>query len=90
MFVLPSLHLGGAERACVDLANGLSSLGWEITVLVGEDGILRDRVRSDVRLEVLHKQRARAMFGRLWGILNRNEYPLVISFLRHANIGLKA
>ena len=33
LFMCNSLHGGGAERVCVDLANGLSTLGHQVMIL---------------------------------------------------------
>ncbi|HHO41953.1 MAG TPA: glycosyltransferase [Epsilonproteobacteria bacterium] len=66
-FLISSLSGGGAEAVCVNIANGLASRGWQVTLLVlhMKNSAYHDRVSKQVDLLALGVNNARYSFGKL-------------------------
>ena len=65
-FLISSLAGGGAEGVCVNVANGLAELGWDVDLVVLHlnNAAYKDRVHSRVNLVVLGINHARhALFS---------------------------
>lgn len=60
-FLISSLAGGGAEGVCVNIANGLAELGWDINLVVLHlnNAVYKDRVSSKVKLDVIGVKHAR-------------------------------
>src|SRR5690554_8120069 len=60
-FLISSLAGGGAEGVCVNIANGLAELGWDINLVVLHlnNAVYKDRVSSKVKLDVIGVKYAR-------------------------------
>ena len=60
-FLISSLSGGGAEAVCVNIANGLASRGWDVTLVVlhTKNSAYHDRVSQKVNLKVLEVSNAR-------------------------------
>jgi glycosyltransferase involved in cell wall biosynthesis len=79
-FLIPSLGMGGAERTLVDLANGVSSNGFNVTVWsIIDEGDLREELDSSVTYRTIdanHKSDIRAVLAYLRVV--RKENPDII------------
>jgi glycosyltransferase involved in cell wall biosynthesis len=60
-FLINSLGGGGAERVCVNLANGLSARGWHVTLVVLHLNNAENQkdLKHNIDLVLLHKKHAR-------------------------------
>lgn len=81
-FLISSLAGGGAEGVCVNIANGLADLGWDINLVVLHlnNAAYKDRVSSKVKLDVLDVNHARHAFFPLKKYLNKNNPDKVLVF----------
>ncbi len=90
-FLIRSLGLGGAERQLVNLATGLASRGWQISVAVMyPGGVLEEELRQ-AGIEVYSvEKRNRLQTGRvvfkLWRWLRRERPDVLHSYLTVCNI----
>lgn len=86
VFVLPSLHGGGAERAAVTLLAGLPQAAYDLTLyLFAREGPYLSHVPSHVQLVVGSPGRA----GRLLALrrfIAREQPDIVVSFLSHFTV----
>lgn len=86
-FFLPSLEGGGAEKSAVVLANQLSSMGFQVgIILVKAEGPLLAAVSPSVEVVSLGKRRVRSSLWALVRLLSMRRPSVVLSFLTHANI----
>lgn len=77
---MPTLEGGGAERAMVDLANGLCAAGHAVDIVViREDGPWRQLVSPTVRLVALQSRTAAMGLFRLWRYLNAARPDVVLA-----------
>jgi glycosyltransferase involved in cell wall biosynthesis len=84
---LPSLRAGGAERAMVNLAEGLIARGIPVDlVLAYRGGPLLSAVPSEVRLVDLGSRRVLWSVRRLARYLDRERPAALLSALDHANL----
>jgi glycosyltransferase involved in cell wall biosynthesis len=86
-FVLPSLAGGGAERAAVQILNGLDGAGWDRSMyLFRREGPYLDELSSDIEVFSGHSP---SRFGR-WNELRRHiaqtRPDLVVSFLSYFTV----
>lgn len=93
VILIPSFRGGGAERAMVNLANGLSKIGHnredsiEVSLLVlNADGWYRSEVDPSVEVHSLETSRASKSLYALHKFYNRHTPDVVISSLTHLNI----
>lgn len=91
-FYIPSLHIGGAERTVVRLANKLIEKGNEITIVVSnEQGNLISEIREEIHLVGLNARRIPAI-GVLSSVpslvryLKNTSVDIFMSFMKHSNI----
>lgn len=85
--VLPSLDGGGAQRVWVDLAGGLVDRAVEVDlVLVRDEGVLRDRVPSGVRLEFLGGREVSLAVPRLARYLRNRRPDVALPAIPHMNL----
>ena len=61
VFLINSLGGGGAERVCVNLANGLSDRGWRVSLVVLHlnNAVRQKDLKEGIQLIVLRKKHAR-------------------------------
>lgn len=81
-FLISSLAGGGAEGVCVNIANGLAELGWDINLVVLHlnNAVYKDRVSSKVKLDVIGVKHARHAFFPLKKYLNKKKPSKVLVF----------
>jgi glycosyltransferase involved in cell wall biosynthesis len=88
VFVLPSLHGGGAERAAVKILNGLVPHGLDLTLyLFAREGAYVGEVSPRVRVVAPPGRRGRA--GRISALrrfLAGERFDAVVSFLSHFTV----
>lgn len=72
---------GGAERVCVNIANGLASFGWHVNLIVFDSrgAKYHQFVNQSVNLVFLNI-RARYSLFKIWSYLFRNPVDMVLSF----------
>jgi glycosyltransferase involved in cell wall biosynthesis len=91
MIVLPSLHVGGAERVAINLANGLCAAGVRTQVLLtGEPGPLLGGLDRQVAVTALRSPRARGAIRGLVTTIRRAPPDVIISTHIHVNLLLCA
>ena len=84
---VPSLSGGGAERAILGVAAGLSERGVPVDlVLVRAEGEYLGRMPEGVRLIDLDSRRTAASLLKLVGYLRRERPAALLSTLAHANV----
>ena len=84
---IPNLNGGGAQRAAINLAEGLLSLGCEVDlVVVKTGGPLTDDVYDRVNLINLNCSRTLFSVPKLTRHLNLNNYDALMAFMNYANI----
>lgn len=84
---LPSLRGGGAERVMVTLANGFSSQGHVVDlILASATGPYLDEVSKGVRIVNLGASRVAGGLPGLVGYLRRERPDALLSALWHANV----
>lgn len=84
---LPSLAGGGAERVTLNLARGLSGLGYDIDlVLASATGPYRDAVPTEARVVDLAAGRTMAALPGLARYLRRERPDGLLSAMNHANV----
>lgn len=84
---LPSLNGGGAERAMVNLAKGLSKFGFHVDlVLVKATGPYLAQVPQSVRVFDLKSKRVLKSLFPLVNYLRKERPKVVISALNHVNV----
>lgn len=86
VFVLPSLHGGGAERAAITLLGGLPAASYDLTLyLFAREGPYLNQVPADTRLVIGSPGRV----GRLLALrryIAREQPDIVVSFLSHFTV----
>ncbi|MGQ0732032.1 MAG: glycosyltransferase [Acidobacteriota bacterium] len=86
MFVLPSLHGGGAERAAVTLLQGMSPTHYDLTLyLFAREGAYLDQVPAHVRLEGAGGNRVARVLA-LARAIAAARTDVVVSFLSHFTV----
>jgi glycosyltransferase involved in cell wall biosynthesis len=86
-FFLPTLHGGGAQRAILNLAEGLQRWGFDVTLIVGiARGELASAVPSAVPMVDLHRERLRWAVISLARYLRRERPDYLVSTITHANV----
>jgi glycosyltransferase involved in cell wall biosynthesis len=86
VFVLPSLHGGGAERAAITLLGGMPPAAYDLTLyLFAREGPYLDQVPSHVQLEVGASGRI-ARIVALRRYIAREKPDVVVSFLSHFTV----
>lgn len=86
-FFLPSLRGGGAERATLLIAKGLSERGYAVDLLVGKAiGPLLPRVPTGVRLISLDKKRVTHTLPKLLRYLREEKPAVIYSTIINANL----
>lgn len=84
---LPSLNGGGAERAMVNLANGLVEHGYPVDLVLAQaSGPYLDLVKPDVRLVNLAASRVITSLPSLTHYLRHERPAAILSALDYANI----
>ena len=81
VFVINTLGVGGAERVCVRLANGLAKFDWsvEVVVLKEVEDTLAVNLSQEVRLVCLCVSRARYASLRLARYLKKSKPSIVLT-----------
>ncbi|EMD78539.1 glycosyl transferase group 1 [Vibrio diabolicus E0666] len=77
-----SLAGGGAEGVCVSVANGLSKIGYSVTVVVLnlDNAVNRERLNHRVRLVSLNVSNVRYSFVKLFSFVKNNDLNTVLVF----------
>lgn len=84
---LPTLAVGGAERAMIDLARGLAETGLAVDLVCARgEGAYRERVPPSVRLVDLERRRIATAVPRLVHYLRRRRPEVLLTAMIHANI----
>lgn len=84
---IPSLHGGGAERAMVTLANGISARGIHVDlVLASAEGAYLPEVSTGVRVIDLRSKRVSSSLPALVRYLRKERPQALLSALNHANV----
>lgn len=84
---LPSLHVGGAERATLNLARGFLELGRAVDLVVGTaEGALRTQVPPAVRLVDLRVPRAVRGVAGLARYLRAERPALLVAAIMNGNL----
>ena len=91
LFLISSLHPGGAERQLIGLAAGLARIGWRVRVVTFTDGgeLAGDLRGRGVAVESLHRQGRRDVIGfamRLVRSIRRDRPDVVHAYLLGPNI----
>jgi glycosyltransferase involved in cell wall biosynthesis len=81
-FLISSLSGGGAEGVCVNVANGLTDIGWEVNLVVLhlKNSAYRDRVSEKVNLVVLGVNHARSSSLALLRYIRQNKPKTILVF----------
>ena len=76
-FLISSLSGGGAEGLCVNIANGLASRGWDISLIVlnTKKSVFHNRINKKVNFKILGISNTRYSFKALYQFI-KNEEPL--------------
>lgn len=86
VFVVPSFHLGGAERVITLLANGTAARGVSTSIVaLAPDGPQRTRVAEDVEIIDLHRPRARHAALPLVRLIRARRPAAVMTSQTHLN-----
>lgn len=86
-FFLPSLSGGGAERAMLNLANGLVECGYSVDlVLAYAEGPYLSDVHESIRLIDLNASRVLSSLPGLTSYLRREQPQALLSALDYANV----
>lgn len=82
LFVINALRVGGAERVCVSLANGLASKGWgvDVVVLNSCDALLESELDSAIRIHSLGIKNARKSIFRLYNAIKEISPDQILVF----------
>lgn len=86
--VLPSLIMGGAERAAIDLANWQASQGNDVTLAVGwkdPNDLLRGAVEPAVRIEYIGTSQRKRYVQGLWWVWRRRSW-LAVQDVAHVHL----
>lgn len=87
MLVVPSLHVGGAEKVTIELANGLAEQGHAVSlVILGVRGPLEPLIDAGVTKVFLGKRRALLAAPALFACFWRAKPQAIISSLDYVNI----
>lgn len=87
MLVVPSLHVGGAEKVTIELANGFAEQGHNVSlVILGGQGPLEPLVDAGVIKIFLGKKRAIYAIVALFACFRRMRPRAIISSLDYVNI----
>lgn len=92
IFLCRKLCAGGAERVCIDIANGLSQRGHEVIILTDLSKDITYQPISDVRLINCNMNNSRYLLNDFWQMLRlfRREKPdVVISILYDRSLTAK-
>lgn len=81
-FFISSLAGGGAERVCVNIANGLVERGWSVTLVVLhlERAAYKSELNHNVNLISLDVKNARYSFYKLYKYIKINKISRVVVF----------
>lgn len=81
-FIISSLSGGGAEGVCVNIANGLADIGWNVTLIVLHlnDPVYQDKLNEKVNLVVLGVKHARHSFIPLYRHIKNNKLKMLVAF----------
>lgn len=81
-FFISSLAGGGAEKVCVNLANGLSQLGWNVTLLVlnNHNAVYEDKLNNDIKYVVLNVNHIRHSILPVYRYFKASNVKKVIAF----------
>ena len=89
LFILPSLHGGGAERVIVTLLKYLDREIFELHLaLIAKEGTYLDNVPKDVPVHNLAAGRVRYSFKPLLKLIHRVKPDTIFSTLGHLNLAL--
>lgn len=81
-FVISSLAGGGAEKVCVNIANGLASQGWNVTLMVLnlKNSVFHTNVNKNVNFVVLDVNNARYAFLPIYKYIKANRLTKIVAF----------
>jgi glycosyltransferase involved in cell wall biosynthesis len=81
-FLINSLGGGGAEGVCVNLANGLTKQGFQVTLLVLHlnNSVRQHDLHPAVELAVLNRRHARTALCALWRFISRRRPSKILVF----------
>jgi glycosyltransferase involved in cell wall biosynthesis len=81
-FMVSSLAGGGAEGVCVNIANGLAHLGWDVTLIVlhMNNSVYHEQLDKKVKFVVLNVTNARFAFFPLYKYIKNNNIDRIVAF----------
>ncbi|MCF2848678.1 glycosyltransferase [Pseudoalteromonas sp. ACER1] len=81
-FFISSLAGGGAERVCVNIANGLADKGWSVTLVVLhlDREVYKNELNNEIKLISLDVLNARYSPFKIYKYLKKNESDRVVVF----------
>lgn len=81
-FFISSLAGGGAERVCVNIANGLAERGWDVSLVVLhlERAVYKNELNDEVNLISLNAGNARYAPYKLYKFLKANKISKLVVF----------
>jgi glycosyltransferase involved in cell wall biosynthesis len=87
LFFLPTLHGGGAQRAILNLAEGLQARGYNVELVVGDArGELASAIPRQVTVVDLRCPRLRSAVIPLARYLRQHQPDCLLSTVTHANV----
>ncbi|MEP1088927.1 MAG: glycosyltransferase [Rhizobiaceae bacterium] len=91
LFILPNFNAGGAERATVNIANGMVERGYDVQLLVFSDmGPLAEVIHPEIVVHNLRKPRVRSVLFSLIRKIRQLGPTHVFSTLAYVNVTLLA
>jgi len=91
IFFLPSLGGGGAERVLLQIANGFSSLGYDVHLLTGDaSGPYRSELSKEVYLVSFDNKKILFCFIPLLRYLRKVRPRAIVTTMMHANVMVTA
>ena len=81
-FLISSLAGGGAEGVCVNVANGLADIGWDITLVVlnMNNSVYHNRLNKKVSLVILDVKHARYASPALLKHIRKEQPEKIVAF----------
>ena len=86
LFILPTLHAGGAERVLITLMNFLNREQFEpVFVAINNEGPLRNLISKDIQFHSLDGKKVSLSFLNLYKKLKEIRPDIVVSTMAHVN-----
>ena len=81
-FLINSLGGGGAQNLCVNIANGLASRGWRVSLIVlnTRKSVFHERINKKVNFKILGTSNTRYSFSVLYNYIKSEKPSKLVVF----------